>query len=203
MRGLADELQVTPMALYAHVADKDEILDEVLDHVLRHTDLPGMRLGWSRWMIEFAVQLHDLLCAQPQLLSRYLRRPVGVRAALDRMESALDVLARAGFNDVEAVDIYASVHACTLGFTSLEVARRENGTTPASVRISMEPVGSRYWPAVFSTLDPETFPNLARIRPDLESFSGPDRFRHVIADLLAGHKPSSDAISVAKKAKKR
>ena len=189
------------MALYAHVADKDEILDEVLDHVLRTTGLPSGRLRWSRWMIDFAEQLHDLLCAQPTLLSRYLRRPVGVQAALDRMEAALDVLSRAGFSDVEAVEIYASVHACTLGFTSLEVARRESAAALVGATISLRPAGRLYWPAVFSTLDPMLFPNLSRIRPDLESFSSPDRFKHVIADLLIGHKPPAGAATRSKKAK--
>lgn len=34
MRGLADVLQVTPMALYKHVAHREQLIDEMVDHVV-------------------------------------------------------------------------------------------------------------------------------------------------------------------------
>ncbi len=40
MRSLAQALNVSPMAPYAHVADKDEILDEILDDALARDGRP-------------------------------------------------------------------------------------------------------------------------------------------------------------------
>ena len=34
MRGLADVLGVTPMALYKHVAHREQLIDEMVDHVV-------------------------------------------------------------------------------------------------------------------------------------------------------------------------
>ena len=40
MRSLAQELGVKPMALYYHVANKDEILDGIVDLVFSEIELP-------------------------------------------------------------------------------------------------------------------------------------------------------------------
>jgi AcrR family transcriptional regulator len=192
MRGLATGLRVTPMALYAHVANKDEILDEVLDHALRSQPLPT-HSEWKAWITGFARDLHEMLCANPALLDRYLRRPVGVPAAIVRMEAAIATLRAAGFDDSQCIDIYASVHACTVGFSALEVTRRTATSDSAAAAASgaLEPALSAgspgFWPAYFATLADGEFPHLARIRPDLADFASSAQFVHVIGDLLAGH----------------
>ena len=40
MRGLAQDLGVVPMALYKHVANKDELLDGMVDLVFGEIELP-------------------------------------------------------------------------------------------------------------------------------------------------------------------
>ncbi len=40
MRGLAQELGVVPMALYKHVANKEELLDGMVDIVFGEIELP-------------------------------------------------------------------------------------------------------------------------------------------------------------------
>lgn len=47
MRNLAHELGVVPMALYKHVADKDELLDGMVDVVIGEFDPPGPGLDWK------------------------------------------------------------------------------------------------------------------------------------------------------------
>lgn len=188
MRGIADRLLVTPMALYAHVADKDEILDEVLDHVLAQLPDPTQR-NWRAWMSEFAEQLHQTLRDHPALLDRYLRRPVGVPAAITRMEAALAVLHDAGFSDDECVDVYAALHACTVGFSALEVTRQAATIAFGRTPLSLTPDSPGFWPAYYSMLDETEFPNLSRIQPDLHRFATPERFLKVVRDLLASHQP--------------
>jgi AcrR family transcriptional regulator len=195
MRGLAQELKVSPMALYAHVADKDEILDEILDDALAGEARPAPPSpDWRAWMTHFAEQLHRVLVDRPELLDRYCRRPVGVTTALERMEAALAVLAAAGFDDDEAVEVFAAVHTVTLGFTALEVARRSaagTGETGRGVRASTGPDESspQYWPTFFATLPSDRYPNLVRSRPDLAGFTSGERFCGVLRSLLDGIRP--------------
>jgi AcrR family transcriptional regulator len=188
MRGLADRLGVSPMALYAHVDDKDDLLDEVLDYVLRRDAAPVPVVGdrWQDWMVEFAERLHQVLSEHPVLLDRYCRSPVGVPGALARMEAALAVLADAGFDDRACVDLYAAVQMFTLGFTTLEVARRATIADAAAVRSTtlLDPSSPRYWPALFGSLAPDEFPVLSRLRPDLAEFTSPERFRRGLRCLL-------------------
>jgi AcrR family transcriptional regulator len=46
MRRLAQELGVVPMALYKHVANKDELLDGLVDLVIGEIDPPNPKLDW-------------------------------------------------------------------------------------------------------------------------------------------------------------
>jgi AcrR family transcriptional regulator len=192
MRGLAQELNVTAMALYAHVADKDEILDEILDDALAAEARPAPPSeDWRSWMIGFAEQLHRVLVDRPELLDRYCRRPVGVTTALQRMEAALAVLADAGFDDQEAIDVFAAVQTVTLGFTALEVARRSVvGSVDAArgtrASTDLDETSPQYWPTLFATLPPDRYPHLVRSRPDLAGFTTAGRFHGVLRSLLDG-----------------
>jgi AcrR family transcriptional regulator len=47
MRKLAQQLGVVPMALYKHVANKDELLDGMIDAVIAEIDPPQPGLGWQ------------------------------------------------------------------------------------------------------------------------------------------------------------
>ena len=74
----------------------------------------------------------------------------------------------------------------TLGFTTLEVARRATMADAAAVRSTtvLDPSSPRYWPAMFGSLAPDEFPVLSRLRPDLAEFTSPERFRRGLRCLL-------------------
>ena len=189
MRRLAEELGVTAMALYTHVANKDEILDEIIDRVLAREALPLPRraVDWKKWTIESAERLRGVLTSYPALLDRYCRRPVGVSAALRRMEAALEVLRRAGFDDDSRVAAYATIHTYTLGFAALEIARQASGRQ--SVRGVAGPLtdsSPHYWPAYFANLPATEFPNLSGLRPDLGEFTTDSQFHRGLLSVLDG-----------------
>ena len=50
MRKIAEELDVVPMALYRHVANKDEMLDGMVDLVVAEIDPPEITLDWKEAM---------------------------------------------------------------------------------------------------------------------------------------------------------
>ncbi len=189
MRSLADELGVTAMALYSHVASKDEILDEIIDAVLAHEAMPPPVDGadWKAWTLTAAERLQGVLVRYPALLDRYCRRPVGVPAALRRMEASLEVLRGAGFDADECVAAYATVHTYTLGFAALEIARQVSSRVDTRTSVgTLTEASPHYWPAFFASLDGSEFPNLTRLTPDLTTFTTERQFHDGLLAVLAG-----------------
>jgi TetR/AcrR family tetracycline transcriptional repressor len=130
MRSLASRLGVSPMALYRHIDDKDDLLDEVVDRLLAKAWRPSAAEDdWQAWLIEAAVKLRHFLVSQPAALHVYLRHPVVSAAALERMNAMLDVLRQAGLDEQVAGNAYGALHTYTVGFAALEASR--SGWTPA------------------------------------------------------------------------
>ena len=61
MRGLAQELGVVPMALYKHVANKDELLDGMVDIVFSEIELPPADVDWRSAMRRRAISTREAL----------------------------------------------------------------------------------------------------------------------------------------------
>src|SRR5262245_35550842 len=47
MRSLAEQLGVVPMAIYKHVANKEELLDGMVEVIVGEIDLPTHGAGWK------------------------------------------------------------------------------------------------------------------------------------------------------------
>lgn len=134
IRKLATDLGVSPMALYRHVASKDDVLLEVTDRMLTDAGLPSPASGWRRCLLELAGTLRALLSDHPALVSVFNRGPVTTPAAVARMERAVQVLERDGFTPDAAIEAYAAVHTYTIGFGTIAAARRANeAAAPAAV----------------------------------------------------------------------
>jgi AcrR family transcriptional regulator len=122
VRKLAMDLRVSPMALYRHVSNKDDILLAVADALLarqRHRPPRDARAA----LTSVARALRTLLTQRPALLGVYNRQPVTTPAARQRLEDTVAVLVNLGWSRRRAVQAYAAVHTYTLGFCTLEAAR--------------------------------------------------------------------------------
>jgi AcrR family transcriptional regulator len=64
MRRLAEELDAAPMALYRHVANKDDLLDGMVDLVFAELDFPTGS-GWRAAMRERAIAMRQALLRHP------------------------------------------------------------------------------------------------------------------------------------------
>jgi AcrR family transcriptional regulator len=69
MRRLAERLSVVPMALYKHVADKDELLDAMVDLVFAEVQVPTAE-GWRPPMRIRAVSMRQALLRHPWAVGR-------------------------------------------------------------------------------------------------------------------------------------
>jgi TetR/AcrR family tetracycline transcriptional repressor len=136
IRHLAGRLGVSPMALYRHIRDKDDLLDEVVDELVRRSwEPPASATGWRAETERAADALRELLVREPAALYVYLRHPVVTPAAVARMEVMVQVLRDAGFGPEAAERAYAAVHTYTVGFAALEASRtRASAALPEKAR---------------------------------------------------------------------
>jgi AcrR family transcriptional regulator len=124
IRSLAAELAVSPMSLYRHVRDKDDLLDEVVDRLLARSWRPRAdKKDWRAWVAEAANKLRCFLVSQPAGLHVYLQHPVVSPAAISRMNAMMSVLREALGDEQAARDAYAAIHTFTVGFAALEASR--------------------------------------------------------------------------------
>jgi TetR/AcrR family tetracycline transcriptional repressor len=124
IRSLAGELGVSPMSLYRHVRNKDDLLDEVVDTLLSEVWRPRAREDeWRAWIAEAADKLRGFLVSQPAALHVYLAHPVVSASALARMEAMMRVLRGAGLSEAPSRRAYGAIHTYTIGFAALEASR--------------------------------------------------------------------------------
>lgn len=127
IRRLATELGVTPMALYWHFRNKDELLTGLADAVWAEIDVNlDPDADWPaqlRWLLESLVAALRRHPSASQLLTGSEKRTS--EAALVAMETALEVLDRAGF-DAE----YSAAIVRNALFTGVMLAMSEPGFEP-------------------------------------------------------------------------
>ncbi|HEY5249428.1 MAG TPA: TetR/AcrR family transcriptional regulator C-terminal domain-containing protein [Dermatophilaceae bacterium] len=138
-RTLAARLGVTPMALYRHVRDMDEIVGALVDELLGAVGTPDRSVGWRTWLELLAQDLRDLFRDHPAALGLFTRQPVTTPAARHRLEDAVAVLTAADFPPDEAVRAYAALHTYTVGFCALEAARRRSPEETAQLNEAEDP----------------------------------------------------------------
>jgi TetR/AcrR family tetracycline transcriptional repressor len=124
MRALATELEVSPMALYNHVRDKEELVDLMVDLMLGEVDCSASQGDW-------AAQLRALVCSYHRGLARIYS--VGVRLGphgLLMMERALGLLLQAGFSPPDAANAFFALYTYTVGFHQMGHIATLNAPTP-------------------------------------------------------------------------
>ncbi len=127
IRAVANRLNVSPMALYRHVASKDDLLDEVVDRLFAQRWQPAVPdTDWQAWIVDAADRLRQFLVDQPAALHVYLRHPVVAPTAAQRMDTCLTVLGSAITDETQAHRAYAAIQTYTIGFAALEVARESS-----------------------------------------------------------------------------
>src|SRR5256714_6916916 len=103
MRRVAQKLGVTPMALYFHFRNKDELIDAVVDLGAREMTLPSERGPWKRQLRLLMEQIRRSVERHPGALRMRLARPLMSPGVLRGPELGLRILLRAGFSPSDAV----------------------------------------------------------------------------------------------------
>ena len=119
MRGLAQELGVVPMALYKHVANKDELLDGMVDIVFSEIELPSGDLDWRSAMRRRAISTREALKRHSWAIGMMESRHPGP-ANLRNHDAVMGCLRQAGFPFEMAVHAYSVQDAYIYGFALQE-----------------------------------------------------------------------------------
>jgi len=119
MRPLAQALGVVPMALYKHVANKDELLDGMVDGVFNEIELPPADLDWKTAMRRRAMSTREALKRHTWAIGMMESRHPGP-ANLRNHNAVMGCLREAGFSFETAIHAYSAQDAYIYGFALQE-----------------------------------------------------------------------------------
>jgi AcrR family transcriptional regulator len=120
MRRLADRLQVEPMSLYHHVANKDVILDGMVDLVFGEIDLPAPGAGWKVAMRARAASARDALRRHPWAIGLMESRLNPGPATLRHHDAVIGCLRGAGFTVELTAHAFSAIDSYLYGFIMQE-----------------------------------------------------------------------------------
>ena len=119
MRGLAQELGVVPMALYKHVANKEELLDGMVDIVFSEMESPPAAQDWRSALRRRAVSAREALKRHSWAIGLMESRHPGP-ANLRHHNATMGCLRKAGFSFEMAIHAYSAQDAYIYGFALQE-----------------------------------------------------------------------------------
>ena len=98
MRKLAQELGVVPMALYKHVANKDELLDGMIDVVVGEIDPPAGGTDWKAAIRQRVLSARRALRRHPWASQVMESRDRPTPAVLEHLDSMIGMFRAGGFS---------------------------------------------------------------------------------------------------------
>ncbi len=120
MRKLAEELGVVPMALYKHVANKDELLDGMVDIVFGEIEFPSSGADWKTALRQRAIAARAALARHPWAIGLMKSRTRPGPANLGHHNAGMGYLREAGFSFRMALHAYSALDSYTYGFALQE-----------------------------------------------------------------------------------
>lgn len=179
IRRLAKRLGVTPMALYWHFRNKDELLDGMAARIFEEVD-PSVdaSVTWQEQLRTLLGSMLDALRAHPSVAVLLSTRTVSSEESLRATEVALDILRRGGFSPTEATQLARHALSTVVNLVGGEpgvVAREESEKlleTRRRARLFLE------------SLPPERYPRLVEAAGPLSEGVAPDAYFAFGLDLL-------------------
>lgn len=174
MRALATELTVSPMALYNHVRDKDELVDLMVDLMLGEVDTSATEGDWLARIRAVVRSYHQAFAAHRQLARVFSDRiRIGPHGLLV-IERTIALLLEGGFSPAEASDAFFALFTYAAGFQQMGYI--------APLREGASGQEAGYYPP----LPPERIPAITAVGPHLDGVRRPGRFDYGLDLLLAG-----------------
>lgn len=132
MRSLAVALEVKPMSIYHHVANKDDVLDGMVDIVFGEIDLPVVGGAWQAEMRRRAASARDVMLRHPWAIGLLQTRTSPGPATLKHHNAVIGTLREAGFSVEMTAHAFAVIDAYLYGFALSETTLPLNGPEPVA-----------------------------------------------------------------------
>ena len=159
MRRVSSALNVTPMSLYNHVADKAELVDLMVDFLIGEmvAQSAGDEGDWEARLRAQVERNHAMWHSHPGLVRVYAEGVTPGPNALAAMDAAVGLLRNAGFDDAEAAGAFMVLYQWSMA--SLLVGQTRIVDPSLSTQDQMR--------ALFSALPLEEMPNVVAAMPCL------------------------------------
>jgi len=116
MRRIASDLGATPMALYNHVANKDELMKGIAGALLEEIDVSALDPNdWAAAIKTGYTEFRRVLLRHPNLFSVLQRKTEVSPDALRPIELAMSILQSAGFSPGEALRAHWTLSGFAMG----------------------------------------------------------------------------------------
>ncbi|MFI7351249.1 TetR/AcrR family transcriptional regulator [Streptomyces sp. NPDC049936] len=178
MRRLAAEIGSTPMALYHHVRNKEELLVLLLDdYAARTLHRPELPAEPRERVVACAAAIHEALAACPWIVEVLTADDLLSTSALWFVEQIVDGLVACGLSPERAVHGYRAIWYYTAGeiVVRTTAARRRTGDGRPTYREQ-----------VFDGLDADELPRLAEVAGRWASLTGEDTYPDGLRALVDG-----------------
>ncbi|MFF4262410.1 TetR/AcrR family transcriptional regulator [Streptomyces virginiae] len=177
MRRLAKELDSTPMALYHHVRDKDELLLLLLEAHAQSIRRPELPEDPRERMIAAGLLLHAVLADCPWIVEVLASDDLMAISALWIVEVMVDAAVACGLTPEQAVDAYRTVWYYTVGELMIRVSRERR-------RVERDQPSHR--DRAFASLSPEAYPRLASLADRWAALTARDTHRQGLEAVVNG-----------------
>jgi AcrR family transcriptional regulator len=117
MRNLAQDLNVVPMALYKHVANKDELLDGMIDVVVGEIDPPTPDADWKHAVRGRILSARQVLRRHPWAPLAIESRNMPTPALLAYLDSMIGTFRAGGFSADLTHHVMHAMGSRILGFS--------------------------------------------------------------------------------------
>lgn len=176
MRRVATELGCTPMALYHHVRDKDELLRLLLAEYADSAQWPDLPPDPRERMIVAATAMHDVLAARAWVVEVLAADDLLGVSALWAPEAIIDGAIACGLTPDDAALAYRMIWHYTAGELIIRTrsARRATAGRPT------------FREQVFAELDPAALPRLAELGPRWVALTTEDTYERGLRALVTG-----------------
>lgn len=196
MRRIAQELETGPASLYAHVGNKDELLELVMDRVA--AEMPVPTPDPARWREQARQMIKDAI-------NTFIKHPGVAQVAmagvpsgpnsLRSMEATLAVL-KGGDLHPQAIAWAGDLFGSFIPSTALEHALfAAGGKTGAQVKEYFVQFGQ-----FLKSLPPEEFPTVTALADEMVSGEGDERLDFKIDVMLSGLVAVSDRMKARDRA---
>lgn len=176
MRRVATELGSSPMALYRHVRDKDELLVLLLDALAREVSRPALSCDPRTRLAQVCRAMHDGLAEHGWVVEVLAQGDLIAPSILWLVEEIVAGLMACGLSPTEAADGYRAIWQFTVGELMIGqgVARTAAlGRMPFVI-------------SVLTTVDPDELPALAAVAGEWAGARERDAYDIGLAALLDG-----------------